>query len=266
MKKIFALFLMLFLGLSVASYANLTAGYVVLTKNGASNPPTTQNGSIYDTGSASGAGNVGIGTTAPIDPLDISGEVNATDYSVISPTHGIIDYTGFGFTPGNAAKTFMIYPSGNVSIQPNNVGISTVDPGNALVVGGAITATGIVSDAGHTSTGSQTDYVHIPGEEIIATATSITPSGSYSITYQANTQTGGTLTINAPTNTPAEGQSWELIIKSTNVQTFSWNAVFNTGGLTLPTATTGSSKYDKYSFQYNAHSSKFDYHGSSTGN
>ena len=58
-------------------------------------------------------------------------------------------------------------------------------------------------------------------------ATSITPdSDSYDIVKQTNTQSAGTLTINAPTGTPTDGQQLQLRIKTTNQQTFSWNSTF----------------------------------------
>ncbi len=94
-------------------------------------------------------------------------------------------------------------------------------------------------------------------------ATSITPnSDNADITYQANTQTIGTLTINADGGAPTNGQSWTLKIKSTNVQTFSWNSVFVGGNLGLPTASTGSSKIDYFTFLYDTVNSKWDYTGS----
>lgn len=96
-----------------------------------------------------------------------------------------------------------------------------------------------------------------------ADATSITPNtDNADITYQANTQSTGTLTINADSGTPTNGQSWLLKIKSTNVQTFSWNAVFAGGTNALPTATSGSSKIDYYSFIYDTVNSKWHFTGS----
>ena len=96
-------------------------------------------------------------------------------------------------------------------------------------------------------------------------ATSITPNtDNADITYQANTQSTGTLTINADGGTPTNGQSWLLKMKSTNVQTFSWNAVYVGGDTALPTATTGSSQIDYYSFIYDTVDSKWHFTGKAT--
>lgn len=78
------------------------------------------------------------------------------------------------------------------------------------------------------------------------------------LAYQVNTQASGTLTINAPTGTLKNGDKLLLRVKSTNIQTFSWNAVF--GGSTdlpLPSTTTGGGKTDYIGFMYNTTDSKW---------
>ena len=89
---------------------------------------------------------------------------------------------------------------------------------------------------------------------VIADGTSITINADTTdIATQANTQSAGTLTIAAPTGTPVNGQKLILRLLSSNIQTFSWNAVFaGSTDLTLPTASTGSSKYDYMGFIYNS--------------
>jgi hypothetical protein len=83
-----------------------------------------------------------------------------------------------------------------------------------------------------------------------ADATSITPnSDSADVTYQLNTQSTGTLTINADGG------------KSTNVQTFAWNAIFAGGTNALPTASTGGGKIDYYSFIYDSVTPKWHFTG-----
>jgi phage terminase large subunit-like protein len=103
-----------------------------------------------------------------------------------------------------------------------------------------------------------------------ADATSITPDTRYcDITYQPNTQAVGTLTINADTGVvsvqPFNGQAWMLKIKSTNIQTFAWNAMYVGGSAPLPTTTTGASKIDYYSFVYDAVNSKWHFTGNALG-
>jgi hypothetical protein len=81
---------------------------------------------------------------------------------------------------------------------------------------------------------------------------------STDIATQANTQTAGTLTIAAPTGTPANGQKLIFRLLSTNVQTFSWNAAFQGSTDTaLPTTSTGGSKYDYLGFIWNSTNSKW---------
>ena len=89
---------------------------------------------------------------------------------------------------------------------------------------------------------------------VIADATSITVNtDTTDIATQANTQAIGTLTINAPTGTAVNGQKFILRLTSTNVQTFSWNAVFaGSTDITLPTVSSGSSKTDYVGFIYNS--------------
>lgn len=69
-----------------------------------------------------------------------------------------------------------------------------------------------------------------------ADATSITPNtDNADVTMQTNTQGAGTLTINADTGTPTNNQQWTLIIRPTNAQTLSWNALYIAMGCPLPT-------------------------------
>jgi hypothetical protein len=98
-----------------------------------------------------------------------------------------------------------------------------------------------------------------PRVTTIADATTLTVNADTTdIAVQANTQVAGTLTIGAPTGTPTNGQRLIIRIRSTNVQTFSWNAAFaGSSDLALPTATSGSSLYDYVGFLYNSTASKW---------
>jgi hypothetical protein len=93
----------------------------------------------------------------------------------------------------------------------------------------------------------------------VADATSITMNADTTdMATQANTQAAGTLTINAPTGTLANGQKIMLRLTSTNVQTFSWNAVFaGSTDLALPTTSSGSGKEDYMGFIYDSTATKW---------
>lgn len=131
-----------------------------------------------------------------------------------------------------------------LTIGQTYLGSLTAAPTNGLLVQGKIIVGGNVQ-------------VRVVVE---ADATSITPNADTSdITKQANTQALGTLTINAPSGTPDDGQEWILRIKSTNVQTFSWNAIYRGGTVALPTVTTGGSKTDYFKFIYNSTDTKWDF-------
>ena len=94
---------------------------------------------------------------------------------------------------------------------------------------------------------------------VIADATSVTINADTTdIATQANTQTAGILTINALTGTPVNGQKIIFRLRSTNVQVFSWNAVFSgSSDLGLPTVSSGSGLYDYMGFMYNSTVSKW---------
>jgi hypothetical protein len=152
--------------------------------------------------------------------------------------------------------------TGAATLTANNVvlgnGTSAVQfvapgtSGNALVSNGTTWASGSVSN--------------LPRVVVIADATSITMNADTTdMATQANTQIAGTLTVNAPTGTLSNGQKLMLRLLSTNVQTFSWNAIFQGGTAPLPTTSSGSSKYDYYGFIYNGTATKWQFVGQATG-
>lgn len=93
----------------------------------------------------------------------------------------------------------------------------------------------------------------------IADASSVTINvDDTDMATQANTQAVGTLTINAPTGTPVNGQKFIFRLRSTNIQTFSWNAAFQgSTDIGLPTASSGGDLYDYVGFIYNSTASKW---------
>jgi hypothetical protein len=99
-----------------------------------------------------------------------------------------------------------------------------------------------------------------PRVTAVGTGASITANIDTSdIVTQINTQSAGTLTINAPTGTAVNGQKLIIRVTCTNAQTLSWNAAFRgSNDLALPAATTGSSKVDYVGFFYNSTALKWD--------
>lgn len=112
-------------------------------------------------------------------------------------------------------------------------------------------------EAGTTAT--LTNKAIQPRVVALADATSLTVNADITdIATQANTQAVGTLTVNAPTGTLYNGQKFILRIRSTNVQTFAWNAAF-TGStdIALPLTTSGATLHDYIGFVYNSTSAKW---------
>jgi len=94
----------------------------------------------------------------------------------------------------------------------------------------------------------------------VSSASSVTMNADTSDMVTQNNTGSGTLTINAPTGTPSDGQKIMFRLKSTNVLTFSFNAIFQgSTDLPLPTSSSGSNKYDYLGFIYNSDATKWQY-------
>lgn len=141
--------------------------------------------------------------------------------------------------------------------------------GTYSTTGPTLTRTTILSSSNSgsavTFSGTVTVFITLPSQNAtvrvvsIADGTSITVnSDTTDIATQVNTQVAGTLTINAVTGTPSNGQKFIIRLQATNAQTFSWNAVF-TGStdLSLPTTSSSGSKYDYLGFIYNSTATKW---------
>jgi hypothetical protein len=83
---------------------------------------------------------------------------------------------------------------------------------------------------------------------------------------QTNTQVAGTLTLNNPTGTPVDGEILIVRVTCTNAQTLAYGTAYlGTNQLSLPAATTGSSKTDRMVFEYRTGSLKYELIGISFG-
>ena len=144
----------------------------------------------------------------------------------------------------------------NVNIPSANGNINLTAVGNTIMV---VTGTG-ANIAGTLNVSGPITGTVAPRAVTIADGTSVTINADTTdLAIQTNTQAAGTLTINAPTGTLSQGQKIMFRLQSTNVQTFSWNAVFNgSTDLNLPSVSSGSSKYDYVGFIYNSTASKWN--------
>ena len=140
----------------------------------------------------------------------------------------------------------------SISNGTSNVDIAT-SGGNVTVGVGGTANVVVVSTAGISAAIK-------PRVVTITDGTTVTMNADTTdMAIQTNTQTAGTLTIAAPTGTLYDGQKLMFRLQSANVQTFSWNAIFDgSTDLTLPITSSGNNKYDYAGFIYNSTSTKWD--------
>lgn len=162
----------------------------------------------------------------------------------------------------NGGGTGLTVTTGTLALAGN---LATTGAFNTTFVQGATISVSLPTQSGltlATLTGTETftNKRVTPRVVAMADATSFTPTGdSADVNTHANTQGVGTLTVNAPSGTPTDGQRLVLRVKSTNVQTYSWNAIYRGSvDIPLPTASSGASKADYMSFIYNSADTKWD--------
>ena len=204
------------------------------------------------TATTTGGFNVGLGGFA-IATNQTGGANTAVGYIALANVTGSTN-TAIGANAGQSVTT----GSNNVIIGGYTgaaAPISATGSNYIVLSDGAGTVRQTIDPSGNVSfTGGITSRV-----VVIADATSITVNADTTdVATQANTQAVGTLTINAPTGTPVNGQKFILRLRSTNVQTFSWNAIFQgSTDISLPISSSGATLHDYVGFIYNSTTSKW---------
>lgn len=254
------------MGMLRENIANNSTGYVT-TFGLITNIDTsayTDGAQLYLSGTTAGA----VTTTKPYAPTHLV-YVGVVEYA--HPTNGkILVKVQNGYeldelhnvsaqTPSNGQT--IVYNSSTLLWDAAQLNLTNGVTGVLPVANGGTGATSLAGAGIVTTTGTQTlTNKTIQARVVaIADATSITINADTTdIATQANTQAAGTLTINAPTGTLYNGQKLILRLSSANIQTFSWNSVFQgSTDIGLPTASSGSSKYDYVGFMYNSTASKW---------
>ena len=253
---------------------NSTSIGSVIPSTGAFSPLTSTggalNGTIGTATPASGAfttlSSSGVYTNTVADgsaPMTVTSTTRVSNLNVARS--GFTDTTTITASSTNATF-YPIFAPSTSGAQASNVNTNyTFNPSTgALAVPGTLTAnaasltTPLPTASG--GTGNATGYL-APRVVTVASATSITPNANTSDqVYQPNTTSAGTLTINAPTGTPVDGQKLILRINCTNAQVLSFNSIYSaSSSLGFPPSTSGASKTDYLGFIYNSATTKWNF-------
>lgn len=216
----------------------------------------------------------GIYTVTTLGTISVAAVLTrSTDFDQPSEIDGAMVYILNGTSNGNTLWYCTV--TGTPTIGTTNINWSQFLGATYSADGTTITLTGTTFSLNSTLqatfatlTGTQTltNKRRVPRVAVATNAASITPdSDNFDVLTQANTQTAGTLTINADTGTPNEGQGMIWKINSTNVQTYAFNAIYTGGTVPLPTASTGTGKTDFLAWTWDSTVSKWRLTGYTTG-
>ena len=166
---------------------------------------------------------------------------------------GVLYYSASGVLASSAALVAnAVVIGGGAGSAPSTTttgtGVITAIGNNANATGGLTTTDGTA-----TLTNKRID----PRVSSTSSASSVTPTIA-SFDIYAFTALAATLTINAPTGTPVDGDKLIFrILDNGTPQTLSWNATYTVIGTTLPTTTTAS-KMTYVGCIYNAANTRWD--------
>jgi hypothetical protein len=220
------------------------------------------NAAVLTTGTLSGDRGVTAGNTLSsfIEFNGITSTAGQFDSSSTNPTATTrLNYNGNLYVTNLLGNLVGSFANGNSNVNipsaNGNVNISSAGNITLVITGTGANIAGTLNVTGNVVTGGAV----VTRVNSIADSTTVTMNGDTTdLATQTNTQAAGTLVINAISGTPFNGQRIMFRLQSANVQTFSWNAIFaGSTDMPLPTASSGSNKYDYMGFIYNPTATKW---------
>lgn len=248
----------------------LTTGVAFVFNNNSTGLLTLQNNASATIGTITAGGAVelvltdnstaaGIWDVHGFLPENVTWGTNALNLGSTVITGGT--WNGGTVTSAYGGTGLTTFTAANNALYSTAAGTLTAGTLPVLAGGTGTTTPSIVAGTNVTVAGTWPNQTISTGIRVvvIADGTTVTMNADTTdIATQANTQAVSTLTINAPTGTPVNGQKIIFRLLSTNIQTFAWNAVFQgSNDLALPSTSTGSSKYDYMGFIWNSTNSKW---------
>jgi hypothetical protein len=232
---------------NVVSTVNVTGGNI-LTAGIVSSAGTITGGGLNTAGAVSATGNV-TGSNMLTGGL-VSATGNVTGGNIISgaAVNAVVvsasgNVTGGNIISGAAVNAVVVSASGNIT-------------GGNINTAGLVSATGNVTGGNVIATGSVNGRI-IPRISSTASASSVTPDVSSYDIYAFNAL-AATLTINAPTGSPSDGEKLTFrILDNGTPQTLTWNGTYTAIGVTIPGATTAN-KTIYVGCVYNANATRWD--------
>ena len=248
---------------NTAGIGSCTNQFVTALNNAAA--PTCKAVAPSDTTGTTGSGTVFALQTSPIFTTPNIGAATATTVNKVTITAPVTGATltiadGKTATVNNSLtlagtdSTTMTFPSASDTV----VGLTATQ----TLTNKTLTSPTVTSPS-TTGTDSGTETLQNkrvePRVSTLTSSTTFTPaSDSSDVATMTMTGVAGTLTIAAPTGTPVDGQKLILRIKTTNAQTYSFNATYRFSASVTAPSTTTAGKTDYFGCMWNATDSKWD--------
>jgi hypothetical protein len=234
----------------VSSSGTLNATIGTVTPNTGAFTNLSSSG-VYTNTVVDGSAPMNITSTTRVANLNVARAGYADQLAVADSTTNATFYPTFssvtsGLTTFSVSSTkWSFNPSTGAMSLAGTFSPTTLTPTNPLgtAYGGTGTTKGFAD----------------PRTVVVPSSSSITPDADTTdIMVQINSVSAGTLTVNAPTGTPVNGQRIIMRITSTNVQNLSFNSIYQgSTDIGLPANLSGSSKTDYMGFMYNSTAAKW---------